>query len=372
MLAVAVALALALVLGLTAAGPALAADQIPLPSPVDRANLPANPTELLGPDRPNEIINKAPGPIQDTEHVHVGIDPTGKPVSVAVDQQLVLSGVGDFDLKIPRPALDVSGPPEAANLPGLRRGSVVWAGFSGGRKTLTAHVVLNPDLEAFKLPLAVTISPDQVRIENRTAIPVPVVDGDADPAVLRRTAAAVQSSLAAGGSPTAGVNGVPASLPTSTAPAPAPAPANVDVAAPLHLVGTVTPPGQPAVSFDAIVPGPQAPDGVLQLPVSGAVRFTATPSPPDPASVVVGQDRAALRSLEVALWQVLRVDDLSAYLGNPFPGSSQTTYTYEPAVARPAAAVARAAQRAKPFAIGLALVAALAVLVLGGLLWAKN
>src|SRR4051794_37787531 len=68
---------------------------IPLPSRSQRPDVLPNPTQLLGPDRPNEIINKAPGPIADAEHVHVGLSPTGRPVSVSVDQQLMLTGIGD-------------------------------------------------------------------------------------------------------------------------------------------------------------------------------------------------------------------------------------------------------------------------------------
>src|SRR5947209_19192535 len=100
---------------------------IPLPSPAQRPDVLPNPTQLLGPDQPNEVINKAPGPIADAEHVHVGLGPTGAPVSVAVDQKLVLTGRGDFDLKIPGPALLVTAPANEPNQPRLRRESVVWA-----------------------------------------------------------------------------------------------------------------------------------------------------------------------------------------------------------------------------------------------------
>src|SRR3954463_11742125 len=86
-------------LALAAALVLVPAAVIPLPSPSQRPDVLPSPTQLLGPDRPNEIINKAPGPISDTEHVHVGLDPSGKAVSVSVDQRLILSGVGDFDLK---------------------------------------------------------------------------------------------------------------------------------------------------------------------------------------------------------------------------------------------------------------------------------
>src|SRR4051794_24510326 len=44
---------------------------IPLPDPA--ASAPAvDPTALLGPDRPNEVVNRSPGPIDDDETVTVG------------------------------------------------------------------------------------------------------------------------------------------------------------------------------------------------------------------------------------------------------------------------------------------------------------
>ena len=351
-----------------AAGSVADGGSIPLPTPGQRANLPANPTELLGPDRPNEIVNRAPGPIDDTEHVRVGLAADGSVVSVVVVQQLKLSGTGDFSLKIPGPALDVTSPPDAANKAGLRRGSVVWEGFSGGNKTLEATVTLDPAVEQFKLPLGVSVAGGQTRISNRSALPVPVADGDADPVSLGRLVEQVRNGLSSGGRPLAGSGGVPGSLPARSSVSTA----AVDVAAPFRLVGEVRPPGAAPVPFDALVPGPAAPDGVLVVPAAGVVTCSATPASPDPSSLSGVSGRAALRAVEVALWQVLRAGDVSAYLGNPvIGGSSTTTYTYETARA-PALVRVSPPLKVKPFAIIVAVLAAVAVLSLGAALWARS
>ena len=313
-------------------------------------------------------MNRAPGPIDDTERIHVGVAPNGDIVSVVVDQRLQLSGVGDFSLKIPGPALDVTSPPDAANKAGLRRGSVVWEGFSGGSKTLDATVTLDPAVERFKLPLSVAVAGGHLRIKNESALSVPVADADPDQTDIVRAVTAVRGALAAGQRPIAGQAGIPATVSgrssaTMTA---------VDVAAPFRVAGEVRPAGKPPVPFDALVPGPSAPDGVLDVPAAGPLSFTATPALPDPRSLDGVGGRDALRAVQIALWQSLRMSDVSAYLGNPVSGgSSNATYTYEPATA-PKVVRSAPPLKARPFAIGLAVVAAIAVVSLTAALWARN
>lgn len=339
---------------------------IPLPDPSQRARV-GNATDILGPDRPNEVINKSPGPIDDTEHVVVGLAPDGAPASVQVDQTLVISGVGDFSLKIPGPALDVHAAPDAANQPGLRRGSVVWEGFAGGTKQLEATVELQPDLEQLRLPISVTVTAGSVRIENRTAIPVPMVDGDPLPGSAEAALRAVAQALRSGTRPVAGAGGVPASIPALSPPATT----DVPVAAPFHVRGAVTT-ATGDVPFDAVLPGPQAPDGVLTVNATGTVRFSAEPSIPDPSTLDGLSGRAAVRALETALWATLRLDDVSAYLGNPRPGRSSTTFSYEPAAVKRVAAAPEATERPRPIAIGLTLM--VSALMIAGLavVWARN
>ena len=342
---------------------------IPLP---DRSQLaPAvSATDLLGPDRPNEVINRSPGPIDDTEQVVVGLAPDGSPASVRVSQRLVITGVGDFSLKIPGPAIDVHAAAGASNQPGLRRGSVIWEGFAGGRKELAADVELHPDIEALRLPLAVTVTGTEVRIENRTAVPVPMADGQPSAGAAESALAAVRAALAAGTAPLAGAGGVPAAIPVQPG-SPAPSTTDVPVAVPFHVRGEVASPSG-AVPFDAIVPGPAAPGGVLVVPAAGPVRFTAEPSLPDPATVAPAAGRDALRALETAMWSSLRRDDVAAYLGNPKPGHSSTTFVFEPAAPRRSPVAAVAKDEPKPLAIAVVIALATLVIAGAGVLWARN
>ena len=55
----------------------------------------------------------------------------------------VSNGVGDFDLVMPRMATGISGPADQAIQPGLRRGEILWNGFSPGERVLRSTVTLD-------------------------------------------------------------------------------------------------------------------------------------------------------------------------------------------------------------------------------------
>ena len=99
------------------------------------------------------IETQLPGPVADQEQVNVGLHTDGSISQVVVSQRLILSGLGDFQFRVPGPARDVSALPGSATNPGLRKGSVLWQGFSSGREVLAAEVDLMPNLERDRLPL---------------------------------------------------------------------------------------------------------------------------------------------------------------------------------------------------------------------------
>ena len=101
------------------------------------------------------LETKLPGSATDDERITVGFDLSGRPDRVHVVQRLHLSGLGDFRFKVPGPAIDVSGLPGSEEQPGLRKGAVLWQGFSPGHRTLAAVLDLHPKLEGPRLPLAV-------------------------------------------------------------------------------------------------------------------------------------------------------------------------------------------------------------------------
>ena len=82
------------------------------------------PAEVLYPARDDER----------PERVLVGIDTTGKPVSVAVVQRLTLQKLGDYSFAVPGPIADVEAAPGSDSEPGLRHDAILWSGFSPARR----------------------------------------------------------------------------------------------------------------------------------------------------------------------------------------------------------------------------------------------
>src|SRR5207244_3064081 len=99
-------------------------------------------------------------------------------------------------------AIDVQGLPGSQDQPGLRKGAVLWQGFSPGRKALGATMQLHPDLEAQRLPvrfdLSITVGGKPLRpgsrlsgplrmtisMRNVSAVPVQIREARADPRAL--------------------------------------------------------------------------------------------------------------------------------------------------------------------------------------------
>ena len=72
------------------------------------------------------------------------------------------------------------------------------------------------------------------------------------------------------------------------------------------------------------------------------------------------------------MWSTLRRDDVAAYLGNPKPGHSSTTFVFQPGASRPARIAALAKDNPKPLAIAIAIALATLAVAGAGLLWARN
>jgi len=162
-----------LVAGLGAGGalafgvlPATAARQPALLPSIRVIMLPGPPLRGLGTAAAETLI---PQGTTNTERVLVGIDATGEPVSVSVDQRLTLHRLGDYTFVVPGPIADVAPGRGTASEPGLRRDAVVWAGFSPGRKVLAARVKLRLRPAAAALPVRVRVADGRLVVENTTA-----------------------------------------------------------------------------------------------------------------------------------------------------------------------------------------------------------
>ena len=142
--------------------------------------------------------------------------------SISDAQRLRLSGLGDFEFKVAGPATNVEALPGSESEPGLRRGSVIWQGFSDGSKSIGALLDLIPGQEAVRLPvkvsLAMTVDGKPVEpgrtyaagstcgstVTNNSPLPLQVVDGDIGLEEGAAVLDAIRAQLAAGERPVPG------------------------------------------------------------------------------------------------------------------------------------------------------------------------
>lgn len=149
------------------AGPALA-DTVELPTPAAAKVQQDDLIASVG-GRPDRLLQSdVPGPVVNDEVVRVGLAADGGVQDVTLDQRLQLTGEGDYAVRERGPARSATSlgdePP-----PVTRLGGVVWQGFSPGRRDLAARLVLDPVLEAARLPLEVALS---FNAEDGTATPL--------------------------------------------------------------------------------------------------------------------------------------------------------------------------------------------------------
>jgi hypothetical protein len=402
--ALAAAAALAVV-GLGSGVPAAVSERIRMPTPAEAAG----PRAPLIVPRAGEVdVSVAPGQVADSEVARVSLGPDGAVTGVAVTQTLTMSGVGDFNVVLPGPALHVVGPPDQATQPGLRRGTILYQGFVPGSKTLVATATLDPAFERFRVPVIVSVRYLQdgrevkppvtgpveimIGIANNSSRLVPVRLGSARAGDVASLLDALRAELKAGRVPVAGTRGVPASLSSSTAVEVVRPPVTVPFAvsgaigfssgsiARLRVAAPGIPTSGAGAAFRAVVPSARFPNGKVLIRMVGEAFRLGTPllemsvasmlpepSQLDPpgggtwsralARADAAEVRDALALGQTTMWQALRRAEFDAYLGNPGTGPSRTRYEYVMGpVARRAAPQERAGVR--PGAVVLALVAA--------------
>ena len=358
----------------------------------------------LRPDRLRK--SSVPGTVHDDERVHVALGPTGAPAVVTDLQRLVITGAGNYIVRELGPARQAVGL-GATVPPVLELGTVVWMGFSPGRRALSARLTLDPGIEAARLPLTVrfgfrddhgrpgrlgpgAMAPAAgvvtVTLHNNSATTMAVQTGIA---AARPLTAALTRLLTAGSRPQAAVppvagGGLPRVIRgrvTGTVQLP--------VTAPLRVTGRLTAPGgAAAVSGPGTSPAAGGVDvaGTLSADAQFTVRVrrgdriglhldvrpwldprTVTPPAPartwaqwlhrHPTSAAVAN---ATQTLVAAAAATARSADYSPYLQADVPGPDLSTFTYD--VAPPATVRIAAKQlRPRPGAITAAAVALLAI-----------
>ena len=369
------------------------------------------------------------GGVTDRERVDVGLDTDGSISHVVVLQRLTLSGLGDFQFRVPGPARDVRALPGSATDPGLRKGSVLWQGFSPGREVLAAEVDLMPNLERDRLPLAFDLNMSvggqplepgtrgsgpftmEIRVSNSSGFPFPVLNADADPRTVAQVLDQVRTALARSERPVPGTDGVPKAV--SIRGKATYERRNIRV--PFLIRGRlVFPSGSlsnvqvtggnvksdddgTTVTFRRMLGGGAS--NRFRLSLSGVAQnlglpelaIRAEPTLPSPKALEspVGetwQEGVRIRPsafdgprmlslLAETMWEVARMRQFEAYLGNPDPGGeSESTYLFRlsPRVAPPPPVLPPAPPRPGPIGIGTFVVGALAFIMGLGVLWSRS
>lgn len=395
------------------ASPAVAATgSLPLPRPLDE--VPA--LTDVGLTRDRLLVSRAPGPVANAEAVTVAVAADGTPAVVTVEQRLSITGTGDYSIRERGPARRVERIGDTVP-PVLKLGTVIWQGFSPGRRDLAARLTLDAGLEAARLPMAVRLgftgrdgrrtslpvgagvpAPGvvDVTLSNATGIPVTLPVGTADP---RAAASALQVLLdaarrpPAGRPPTAG-NGLPLAVPGIASGAEA-----VTAVAALRVTGSIRVPGTAArvsgpattaLSDGARIQGNLVADATFQVDVTqpGRLDLDLTVQPwVDPRPLVppapfrtwpawaaagpgLAAQQVATRTLLTATANAARAAEFTPYLDANLKGERSTAYRYvvaPPALLGPAATLLRP----RPAAISAAAVAGLLIAVNLGLLWRR-
>ena len=395
---------------LLCAAPAAALE---LPSPAEQRAQDLALLKEVGARADRVLVSVVPGPVVNDEVVLVGLGGGGVPQQVLVEQRLVLTGEGDYQVRErgPARASEALGdePP-----PVTKFGAVVWQGFSPGSRELAARLTLDPVLEAPRLPLQVTASYEGAPLEPGGRIPgagtvlLTLTNRTEQPATLPTAAdapaapvaAALDAARAAALAPAGPrVPAVGAGLPEAV-PATDPARVAAVTGVPLRVTGTIAVEGG-TVTGPATTPTPEGaavagtlPPGAsaeLRVDVAGPAQLdldlTAVPAldprtlqPPAGAAswaewAAAGPDAAARRAALDLLVQTAsvgaRATSYSPYLGADLPGTGTTVFRYAFAAPEVVEQAARALEP-RPAAIALTGVALLLLAGNGVLLWRRS
>ena len=394
------------------------AQSVVLPTPEQARRSAADLLAAVGARPDRALVSRVPGAATNDELVVVGLDGAGSAQRVEVEQHVVLSGEGDFQVRERGPARAARTLSEES-APVTKFGAVVWQGFTSGDppRELAAVLTLDPALEQPRLPLVVTTSftapgGEPVPLGPGGTVPGPgtvvveVANRTAQPADLPTAQDAPAAAVAAALDAARTVARAPAGprLPTAAEQLPARVRvrgAEVRAASqqvPLQLTGTlrlsgttgsVQGGGTTALPDGASVAGTlsAAParflvrvdgPGVLDLDLVAVPALDArTLAPPDGArtwrSWAAGSpDRAARRAALDLLVDTAatgaRAAAFSPYLGADLPGTGRTRFHLSFSPVEVAAAV-RAPLRPRPAALGVAALAGLLVLTGAGAVW---
>lgn len=319
---------------------------IRLEPPLRTATTPFSATERRFPRRLDASVS-----------VQVGIDGAGRPVRVTALDRIVVDGAGDYSFSIPAPATRVVAGPGSASQPGLRSGTVLWQGFSAGRRVLVAKISLDAARAAKALPVQLAIGPEGIRIRNATATTVTATVG---PAPRTEVAAALRSAYDAVRNRTP-IAAQPIGFTGRTRAV------KRIVRARVRVTGTYRFSNDRPRTLAAWVS-----DEPLRLPGKGALRALDLRATVEPAIEPLRRPVRDVAEASLLIFESALASQYETYLANPDPaGKSATSYRFTLAPKATAAGGGNDGSSSPWLEIA---VAAVAVLTIGGalVLWAHS
>jgi hypothetical protein len=259
-------------------------------------------------------LPRPPGVTNDQE-VLTEVRESGAVTRVRIRQRLTLRGLGDFFFQITAPLSDVRALPDSQSQPGLRRGAVVWQGFSPGRRVLAAELELEPDAVASALPLRAERGPGGVILRNTTSIGVVGFVARVQRASVLRLLERIadQQPLAA---PTVEIAG-----PTAQR--------RLRVDAPLRIHGTVKHRGRTLRRVRFVLGGPSPAEATIRAPKGAEVTIVAepvllVPEVARPTRRASGEELLLLA--QRALLRIARVNQYRTFIASPAPARADASY----------------------------------------------
>jgi hypothetical protein len=294
--------------------------------------------------------------VNSAERVRVSVDGSGKPTAITVQQALTVRGKGDYQLAVSGPIADVRRGPGSESEPGFRTDQLLWAGFSPGRKRLSARVALRIPRAAPYLPLRLHLSRSgdgaTLRITNATLTPVQSYEGVVRPAELARLLDQTRGSALAGERVKAAFATFHGEVRVPREP--------IRIEAPLQVDGELSLPGGQPVAFSRVLGDGQPLSFEVHAQGSGKPKLEVHARPVPVADLLRPPGArtwaAAIRRRPVPAAELLsrligtrfrlvRADQYQTYLADPdSDGRSRAVYDYELAANAPTHAVAPASE----------------------------
>jgi hypothetical protein len=314
------------------------------------------------------------GRLASTQAVTVTIDRSGRVTRVVDVDRILVARKSDYSFVVNGPIEDVRAAPGSESEPGLRTGSVVWQGFSPGRRLLAAAITLRTDAAMTALPLRIELAGSTLKFVNTTSASVRTNEAPTSAAQVARALDASRAALA---------RDVPVSAAVVRALGPLQA-VQIRGFAPLRVTGVAELPGGERRRISTAVGRRPSEVKLPDAPRSLAVMVTI----PAPAAVLnapgggrwadlarsgrLHDGRALTRAANDRLLAAALAGQFREFLENPDPsGSTRTSYRYVlPEAAK--AAVVRTEGGGSPW-LAVSIAAAAAIALLGGIVfWAHS